>query len=117
VAYFLFLDTDMVNDSEREMPILKRAKAEMPRALARTYPLPPAIEEIVAAIVARRRRVAYPRWFLKALSVRQLMASSLAERRAAKSVPESMREYDRMVAERGPSGAAATERTRELAGL
>jgi hypothetical protein len=71
----------------------------------------------VAAIVARRRRVAYPRWFLKALSIRQLMASPLAERQAAKSVPESMREYDRMVAERGPSGAAATERTRELAGL
>jgi hypothetical protein len=30
VAYFLFLDTDMVNDAEREMPILQRAKAEMP---------------------------------------------------------------------------------------
>jgi short-subunit dehydrogenase len=32
-------------------------------------------------------------------------------------VPESLREYDRMVEERGESGAAATERTRELAGL
>ena len=31
VAYFLFLDTDMVNDGEREMPLLQRAKAEMPR--------------------------------------------------------------------------------------
>ena len=50
VAYFLFLDTDMVNDGEREMPLLQRAKAEMPRALSRTYPLPPAIDEVVAAI-------------------------------------------------------------------
>jgi NAD(P)-dependent dehydrogenase (short-subunit alcohol dehydrogenase family) len=117
VAYFLFLDTDMVNDSEREMPMLKRAKAEMPRFLARTYPLPPAIDEVVAAIAERRRRVAYPRWFLKALAVRQLMASPLAERRSERNVPETLREYDEMVAERGASGAAATERTRELVGL
>lgn len=117
VAYFLFLDTDMVNDSEREMPMLQRAKAEMPRFLGRTYPLPPAIDEIVAAIAGRRRRIAYPRWFLKTLALRQLVASPLAERRAAKAVPDSMREYERMVAERGAAGAAATERTREVAGL
>ena len=117
VAYFLFLDTDMVNDSEREMPLLQRAKAEMPRALSRTYPLPPAIDEVVAAIAERRRRVAYPRWFLKALAVRQLFASPIAERRAAKTVPESLRVYDEVVAERGASAASATERTRELAGL
>jgi NAD(P)-dependent dehydrogenase (short-subunit alcohol dehydrogenase family) len=117
VAYFLFLDTDMVNDSEREMPMLQRAKAEMPRFLGRTHPLPPAIDEIVAAIAQRRRRVAYPRWFLRVLALRQLVASPLAERRAAKTVPDSMREYERMVAERGAAGAAATERTREVAGI
>ena len=117
VAYFLFLDTDMVNDAEREMPFLQRAKAEMPRPLARTYPLAPAIEELAAAIAQRRRRVAYPRWCLKALALRQLLASPLAERQSGKLVPESLRDYDRIVAERGASGAAATERTRELAGL
>jgi NAD(P)-dependent dehydrogenase (short-subunit alcohol dehydrogenase family) len=117
VAYFLFLDTDMVNDSEREMPLIQRAKAEMPRFLSRIYPLPPAIDEVVAAIAERRRRVAYPRWFLKALAVRQLLASPLAERRSGKTMPEAMREYDLMVAERGASAASATERTRELAGL
>jgi NAD(P)-dependent dehydrogenase (short-subunit alcohol dehydrogenase family) len=117
VAYFLFLDTDMVNDSEREMPLLRRTKQEMPRFLSRTYPLPPAIDEVVAAIAERRRRVAYPRWFLKALAVRQLMASPFAERQAAKRVPQAMEEYEQMVAERGTAAASATERTRELAGL
>ncbi len=117
VAYFLFLDTDMVNDSEREMPVIQRAKAEMPRLLSRTYPLPPAIDEVMAAIAERRRRVAYPRWFLKALAFRQLLASPLAERRAGKRMPEAIHEYDRMVADRGASAASATERTRELAGL
>jgi NAD(P)-dependent dehydrogenase (short-subunit alcohol dehydrogenase family) len=117
VAYFLFLDTDMVRDSEREMPLLQRAKAEMPRAFSRTYPLAPAIDEVVAAIAQRRRRVAYPRWFLKLLAVRQLLASPLAERRSGKNAAEAIQEYDRMVAERGASGASASERTRELAGL
>jgi NAD(P)-dependent dehydrogenase (short-subunit alcohol dehydrogenase family) len=117
VAYFLFLDTDMVRDGEREMPLLQRAKAEMPRAFSRTYPLAPAIDEVVAAIAERRRRVAYPRWFLKLLGIRQALASPFAERRAAKSAAESIRAYDQMVAERGASGASASERTRELAGL
>jgi NAD(P)-dependent dehydrogenase (short-subunit alcohol dehydrogenase family) len=117
VAYFLFLDTDMVNDSEREMPMLRRAKAEMPQFLARTYPLPPAIDEVVAAIGERRRRVAYPRWFLKALAVRQFFASPIAERQSQKTMPDAMREYEQMVAERGATAASATERTRELAGL
>jgi NAD(P)-dependent dehydrogenase (short-subunit alcohol dehydrogenase family) len=117
VAYFLLLDTDMVNDADREMPTLQRAKAEMPSWLSRTYPLPPAVDELVAAIAQRRRRVAYPRWCLKALALRQLLASPLAERQAVKSVPEALREYDRMVAERGTSAAGATERTRKLAGL
>jgi NAD(P)-dependent dehydrogenase (short-subunit alcohol dehydrogenase family) len=117
VAYFLFLDTDMVNDSEREMPLLQRAKAEMPRVLSRTYPLPPAIDEVVAAIVERRRRVAYPRWFTKMIPLRQVFASRMAERRTAKAAPDAIREYERLVAERGASAASATERTRELAGL
>jgi len=117
VAYFLFLDTDMVNDSEREMPLIQRAKADMPRPLSRTYPLPPAIDEVVAAIAEGRRRVAYPRWFLKALAIRQLLASPLAERQSGKRMPEAIHEYDRMVAERGASAASASERTRELAGL
>jgi hypothetical protein len=89
----------------------------MPRFLSRTYPLPPAIDEVVAAIAERRRRVSYPRWFLKALSIRQFFASPMAERRSAEGAAEAMREYDAMVAERGTAAASATERTRELAGL
>jgi NAD(P)-dependent dehydrogenase (short-subunit alcohol dehydrogenase family) len=117
VAYFLFLDTDMVRDGEREMPLLQRAKADMPRALARTYPLPPAIDEVVAAIAERRRRVAYPRWFLKMLPLRQLLASRFAERRASNAMPDGNEEYERLVAERGARAASASERTREVAGL
>lgn len=117
VAYFLFLDTDMVRDAEREMPILERIKSEMPAAFARTYPLGPAIDELVAAIEHRRRRVAYPKWFLKALAFRQLFASAAAERAGRGRAAEGVAEWERVVAERGASVASAPERTRDLAGL
>jgi NAD(P)-dependent dehydrogenase (short-subunit alcohol dehydrogenase family) len=117
VAYFLFLDTDMVRDAEREMPLMDRAKAEMPAVFARTYPLGPAIDELVAAIEHRRRRVAYPRWFLKALTVRQLFASALVERAGRSRAGDAVAEYERIAGERGASAVSASERTRELAGL
>lgn len=116
VAYFLFLDTDMVRDADRELTGGER-RQRMPGPLARTYPLGPAVDEVVAAIAERRRRVAYPKWFLRALPFRQAFVSRLIERQAAKEVPEAEREYEQRIAERGASAAAATERTRELAGL
>jgi hypothetical protein len=107
----------MVRDAEREMPMLDRARSEMPKFMARTYPLEPAIDEVVRAIAERRRRVAYPRWFLRVLAVRQLLASPLVERVAGQRAPQAIRDYEQMIAERGAAAAAATERTREVAGL
>ena len=107
----------MVRDAERELPGGQRARRRVPGPFARTYPLAPAVDEVVAAIAERRRRVAYPKWFLKLLPVRQAFGAKLLEREAAKEVPEAEREYARAIAERGASAAAATERTRELAGL
>jgi NAD(P)-dependent dehydrogenase (short-subunit alcohol dehydrogenase family) len=117
VAYFLFLDTDMVRDAEREMPRMEAARDKMPKIFGQTYPLAPAVDEVVAAIAERRRRVAYPKWFLRMLPLRQLFVSRFLERQGAKEVPESIREYERIMAERGEDAAAATERTRELAGI
>jgi NAD(P)-dependent dehydrogenase (short-subunit alcohol dehydrogenase family) len=117
VGYFLFLDTDMVRDAEREMPLLERAKAQRPKAFSRTYPLAPAIDEVMAAIAERRRRVAYPRWFLKLLPLRQLFASAWLERMSARSAGEAVGEYEKALAERGASAVSTTERTRQVAGL
>jgi NAD(P)-dependent dehydrogenase (short-subunit alcohol dehydrogenase family) len=117
VAYFLFLDTDMVRDAEREMPRMEASRDKMPKLFGQTYPLAPAVDEVVAAISERRRRVAYPRWFLRLLPLRQMFVSRVLERQGAKEVPEAMREYEQRIAERGESAAAATERTRELAGI
>jgi NAD(P)-dependent dehydrogenase (short-subunit alcohol dehydrogenase family) len=117
VAYFLFLDTDMVRDAERELPGGERSRFRVPGPFAKTYPLAPAVEEVVAAIAERRRRVAYPKWFLKLLPLRQMFASKVVERGAAREIPEAEREYERAVAERGATAAGASQRTRDLAGL
>lgn len=117
VGYFLFLDTDMVRDAERELPGGERSRRRVPGPFAKTYPLAPAVEEVVAAIAERRRRVAYPRWFLKLLPLRQMFASKVVERGAAREIPEAEREYEQAVAERGAAAAGASQRTRDLAGL
>ncbi len=117
VAYFLFLDTDMVRDADRELPMLERVKREMANLFSRTYPLGPAIDQLVAAIEHRRRRVAYPTWFLKALAARQLFASALLERVSGRQARAALGEYERLTAERGAAAVSASERTRKLAGL
>ncbi len=117
VAYFLFLDTDMVRDAEREMPVMDRARGDMPGFLGKTYPLAPAIDEVAAAVAQRRRRVSYPKWFVRALPLRQLFVAPFVERQAAKRFNEMSAEYERLLAERGASAISAAERTRELAGL
>ena len=117
VAYFLFLDTDMVRDAERELPAADQVKNEVPSLFSRTYPLLPAIDQVVRAIEQRRRRVAYPPWFLRLLPLRQVFASAWLERMAAKRVQPAMEAYERAVAEHGAEAAAAATRTREIAGL
>jgi NAD(P)-dependent dehydrogenase (short-subunit alcohol dehydrogenase family) len=117
VAYFLFLDTDMVRDAEREMPLMGRARSEIPGFLGRTYPLGPAIDEVAVAIAQRRRRVSYPKWFVRALPLRQLFTARYVERQAAKRFNETAGEYERLLAERGASAMSAAERTRELANI
>ncbi len=68
-------------------------------------------------MAGRRRRISYPRWFLKVLWMRQLFASALVEKLGARRVAEGIGEFEQLVAERGASAASASDRTRELAGL
>ncbi len=117
VAYFLVLDTDMVRDVEAEMPKFEGGRSEIPRILARRYPVAPAVDQLVAGIVDRRRRIAYPRWALRSLPLRQLFASALSERVAGRGVAQALAKHERLVAEHGARAVSSTARTRELGGL
>ncbi len=60
VAYYLFLATPMVTNSE-ELAAFRAAKARSPGPIGRTHPLAPAIAVTVAGIERRARVIAYPR--------------------------------------------------------
>ena len=117
VAYFLFLDTDMVNDSEREMP--HAAAREGRHATCALTHLPAAAGDRRGR---GRDRAASPAGRLPALVPEDASAAPAARIPAGrapgrKAVPDAIDEYERLIAERGASAASATERTRELAGL
>ena len=117
VAYFLFLDTDMVRDAERELPGAERSRKRVPGPFAKTYPLAPRWMRWWRRSPSAGGASPTPGGFSELLPLRQMFASEVVERGAAKEVPEAEREYEQAVAERGAAAAGASERTRRVAGL
>ena len=117
VAYFLFLDTDMVRDAEREMPLLQRSKSE-----CRTSSPAPTRWRRRSTSSSPRSPSGAAASPTRAGSRRRSRSASCSPRRLRNAerrrrCPEAMQTYEQMVAERGAEGASATERTREVAGL
>jgi NAD(P)-dependent dehydrogenase (short-subunit alcohol dehydrogenase family) len=79
VAYFSFLDTDLVRGVFAD-PAAAAARRRAGWPLTVTSPVEPAVEALVRGIERRARTVAYPRWVHALLAVRG-MAQPLAERR------------------------------------
>ena len=72
VAYYLFLQTPMVEAGDRS-PIFKHTKARLPSPLAKAWPLEPAIERTVTAISKRRRAIAHPPFLRGMIAARGLL--------------------------------------------
>lgn len=60
-GYFSFIDTDMVSNA-LDRPLATALRAEMPKIIAKVYPLEPAIQRLADGIEKRGRVVAYPDW-------------------------------------------------------
>ena len=78
VAYLTWTDTDMVRGAD-ERPGLATMRAKLPGVLGKTYPIGPAVEQLVEGIVHRRARV-YAQGWLRSLNwVRAVMPSVLSK--------------------------------------
>jgi len=105
IAYFHWIDTDMVRGAEREIAEFAELRAEMRGPAGRTLPVTAAGQAIARGVAARSSRVMAPRWVGVLDRLRGLVAplADLQGKRLGERV-------DRMTAdavrERGPVGAA-----------
>ena len=72
VAYFSWIDTEMVRGADRtEIGAAMRATLKGP--LAKTYPVSAAAEAVVRGIERRSRIVACPRWLIALMAIKPLL--------------------------------------------
>ena len=105
VAYYLFLQTPMVETVQRS-PVFSAARRRMPPLIGRTWALEPAVRRTVRSIERRSRSVVHPP-FLRALMVaRGLLDTRAADRVTARSMPDLEAAFAREVERVGPDAAA-----------
>lgn len=95
VAYFMFIDTPMVRDGDRDHADLARMRAMLPGAAGKTYPVSAAADALVAAIRGRKRRVFVPR-SLRVQHWGRGVLGGLVDRQMRRIAPE----VDRLTAEK-----------------
>jgi NAD(P)-dependent dehydrogenase (short-subunit alcohol dehydrogenase family) len=111
VAYFLWIDTDMVRDSD-DKPAFSKFRKSLKGPAGKTLPVSKAVDAIVSAITKREDRVFAP----GSVSLVQRLRGfgGLFDRDARKAAPELVRIAEQEVAERGAAEASMSERTRAL---
>jgi len=93
VAYFHFIDTDMVRGTDSS-PVAGRMRRAARGPFAKTYALEDAVQVMVEGVEIRARRVMYPPW-LRWLSAARGVTRRLVERQILPAIPEA----DRVAAE------------------
>jgi short-subunit dehydrogenase len=105
VAYFSWIDTEMVRGGDRtELGSTMRGLLKGP--IARTSPLSEAAEAVVQGIERRRRVVVCPRWLPALMALRPLMPR-LTELVLRRDVAELDRIAEREARERGSHAVGA----------
>ena len=105
-----WIDTDMVREGEAEQRSFQRLRTAMRPPFARTYPLQRAVDDIVAGLQQRRRRICTPRFVQLAHLLRPALTTRLFERDQLAAAPEITRLFEAEVAERGAEAASVSER-------
>jgi NAD(P)-dependent dehydrogenase (short-subunit alcohol dehydrogenase family) len=116
VAYFLWIDTEMVRGTERQHPGFEAMRRSLRGPAGKTLPAAAAADAIVRGVRLRSRRVVAPRSLSAVYRLRGLLPE-LFEREAGKVAPDLERYTEQMVAERGAfaAGLRPDERGSEAA--
>jgi NAD(P)-dependent dehydrogenase (short-subunit alcohol dehydrogenase family) len=122
VAYFAFIDTDLVRAADAH-PAIGAMRKETPGPLSKTHPVSAVGEAIVKGIEERRRWVVVPGWIRSLLVLRTALAPLLDKAmlaRAAEADELMQRDIEARGMEAasapvGPGGEAAIERAPEPA--
>jgi NAD(P)-dependent dehydrogenase (short-subunit alcohol dehydrogenase family) len=123
VAYFPWVDTDMVRGADNESPAFRELRKSLKGPIAKTQPLPVAVAAIVKGVERRAERVAAPGWVRGLIPMRGVV-SRMAVRDARKSAPDIVRAGEAASEAVGSSayapagaGGKAAERSGELTGV
>ena len=107
VAYFSWIDTEMVRGGDRD-ELMGRMRAQVKPPLHKTYPVADAAESVVQGIERRARLVCHPRWLPALMAIRGLL-QPIVDRQVASTFPALDEGFHRRVTEQG--AAAATTAT------
>jgi NAD(P)-dependent dehydrogenase (short-subunit alcohol dehydrogenase family) len=105
VAYFAFIDTDMVRGAEAH-PVLANLRQDSLGPLGRTHPVSAVGKAVIAGMERRSRWITVPRWARLLLHLRTVI-QPLAERGARQTAAETDRAFIEDVERRGAAVASA----------
>ncbi len=111
VAYFLWIDTDMVRDGDA-IPAFAKFRKSLRGPAGKTLPLSAAIDAIEQGVAERRQKIFAPGSV--SLIARLRGIKGLFDRDAKKVAPELVRLAEQHVADEGAAQASMSERTRAV---
>jgi NAD(P)-dependent dehydrogenase (short-subunit alcohol dehydrogenase family) len=105
VAYFSWIDTDMVRGADAR-PGIGTMRRRIGGPLSKTYPLSDVAAAVAQGVERRAKHVTVPGWIRALLPLRGLLAP-LIEREGGRAVPDVERELDAVIAREGAAAATA----------
>jgi len=105
IAFFSWIDTDMVRGTTTHHPAFARMRSEIRGPAGRTLPVSAAGAAIADAVAHRRRTVVAPR-FVRIIYVLRGLIGPLVERDSRRRATTVDRATAELVADRGPFDAA-----------
>jgi NAD(P)-dependent dehydrogenase (short-subunit alcohol dehydrogenase family) len=105
VAYFSWIDTEMVRGADR-ISAFEKMRSSLKPPFSKTYPVSVAADAVVSGIERRSKRVCGPGW-IKAIQPFRGMIEPAVRREAVPQMPEIERLFEAEVAEHGAAEASA----------